>query len=416
MVKELAIGTYISFKLNGAPHSGLVLPSTTKETLFLKLENGYNIGVKHSDIKDVKKVKKIVSKSVAPTLKGRKNLPKIVIITTGGTITSRVDYKTSAVHPLTKPEELLAQVPELAKLASIKVIPAISKLSANMMPRDWQALAKIVHKELEDKSICGAIITHGTDTLHYTSAALSFMLGKLDKPVALVGGQRSSDRGSFDGAQNLICAVHYCLAKINKVAIVMHGSSEDTYCLAISGLLARKFHTSRRDAFRPINSLPIAKIYLDGTIERYKIHYASTKFSTSFESKIALIKYAPGLNVKIFEKAVRKSKGIIIEGTGMGHVGSEWFSAIRKAIKKGVFIGMTSQCIYGRVDPHVYSYGRELLDMGVVYLENMLSEVAYVKIGYVLSHTKKMAEIRKRMCTNLCGEIVDRIPKSTFLY
>jgi len=421
MVDKLLPGDYISFMLTGTKHSGLVLPQTTKETLFVKLENGYNIGIKYSAAKDVKKLKSPVVVTKTPTLKGTENLPKIAIITTGGTITSRVDYKTGAVHALTKPEELLAQIPELQKLATLKLISPFAVLSEDMTPKDWQELAKIVYKELKDKSVRGVIITHGTDTLHYTSAALAFMLGKLAKPVALVGGQRSSDRGSFDGAQNLICAVHYCLSDINHVAIVMHGSAEDKYCLALHGTKVRKMHTTRRDTFRPVNALPLAKIWSDGKIEKNKINqYATTRFSTVFEPKVALIKYAPGLDLKIFEAAAKESKGIILEGTGLGHVAVEgkasWLPAIKKAIKRGVFVGMTSQCLYGRTDPFVYSTGRILREAGVTYLGDMLSEVAYVKLGCAIARAKNSVEVKQLMLENWAGEISERIEKGTFLY
>jgi len=435
MKRNLLPGDYISLKLTGVTHSGLVLPSTTKETLFLKLENGYNIGIKWSEAKDVKKLKTKTAPSKAPTLKGKKNLPRIAVVTTGGTITSRVDYKTGAVHALTKPEELLAQIPELSKLANLEIVAPFSIMSEDMTPNDWQTLASKINEILQDKSIRGVIVTHGTDTLHYTSAALSFMLGKLAKPVAVVGGQRSSDRGSFDGAQNLICAVHYCLAGINEVAVVMHGSSEDKYCLAIPGTKVRKMHTTRRDTFRPINTLPLAKIWPDGKIEkirRSKIKcasplysgrnargsFASALFSSAFESKVALIKYAPGLTPKLFELAARKCKGIILEGTGLGHVAvsgkASWLPAIKKAVKRGVFVGMTSQCIYGRVDPHVYSSGRILQEAGVVYLGDMLPETAYVKLGCVLARNR--GDAKRLMLSNWAGEISERIEAGSFLY
>jgi len=424
MKKNLLPGDYMSFKLDGTTHNGLVLPSTTKETLFIKLENGYNIGIKWSAAKDVKKLKSQAVVAKVPILKGRKNLPKIAIVTTGGTITSRVDYKTGAVHALTKPEELLAQIPELRKLASLQIHAPFSIMSEDITPKDWQELAKAVNSKLSDKSIRGVVVTHGTDTLHYTSAALAFMLGKLEKPVALVGGQRSSDRGSFDGAQNLICAVHYCLADINEVAVAMHGSPDDKYCLAIPGAKVRKMHTTRRDTFRPINTLPLAKIWPNGKIEKItksKIHYASTKFSSAFESKIALVKYVPGLNSKIFDVAAKKCKGVIIEGTGLGHIvvqprarNAGWLPAIKKAIRRGVFVGMTSQCIYGRVDSHVYSNGRILESAGVVYLGDMLPEAAYVKLGCVLARNRDDA--KRLMLQNWCGEISKRIEKNSFLY
>ena len=424
MKKNLLPGDYITFKLAGAVHSGLVLPSTTKETLFIKLENGYNIGIKWSDAKDVKKgrAKRVTTK--APTLKGKAKLPKIAIITTGGTITSRVDYKTGAVHALTKPEELLAQIPELSKLTSLQIISPFSIMSEDMTHKHWQKLAEVIHKKLQSKSIRGVILTMGTDTLHWTSMALSFMLGKISKPVAVVGGQRSSDRGSFDGAQNLICATHYCLSDLNEVAVVMHGSSDDKYCIAIPGTKVRKMHTSRRDAFRPINTMPLAKIWPDGKIKMLKhskIQCAATKFNPKFYSKIALVKFVAGVGPEAMDSHLSKGcKGIIIEGEGLGHVPVQskhsWLPSIKKAIKKGVFVGMTSQCLYGRVNPNVYTNLRLISEAGVTFLDDMLPEAAYVKLGCVLARTKSRAEATRLMKQNWVGEISERIEKGTFLY
>lgn len=424
MVSDVLPGEYISFKVKDVEHSGLVLPQTTKETLFIKLSNGYNIGIKFLEVKEIKKQKIEQEKSAPKKIKSDSKLPNITIITTGGTITSRVDYKTGAVHPLTKPEELIAQIPELEKLANIKIISPFSVFSEDIESIAWQELAELTHKELENKTIKGVIVTHGTDTLHYTSAALSFMLGKITKPVALVGGQRSSDRGSFDGAQNLICAVHYCLSDINRVAIVMHGETDDNYCLAIPGTRARKMHTSRRDAFRPINSSPLARIWPDGRFEKVQdIEGSSQKYSNKFEKNIALVKFFPGLNEKVFEAILTKHKGVIIEGTGMGHLAVEpldkkasLLSVLKKAIKKGVIVGMTSQCLYGRVDPLVYSRGRQLQEAGVIYLEDMLPETAYVKLGIVLAKAKKKKEVEELMLENWAGEVGASLAEKDFLY
>lgn len=407
-------GENISFELEGVVHKGLVLPSTDK-IVQIKLENGYNIGVDSSKMKNVKVLPKVTSKSSSTEIKSDKKLPKITLISTGGTITSRVDYKTGAVHPLSKPAELLAQIPELSKIANLKIVSPFSVLSEDLTPKDWVKIAKIAVKELNDKSVQGVIITHGTDILHYTASALSFMIGIPSKPVALVGGQRSSDRGSFDGAINLICAVHYCLSDIAAISIIMHENSSDEACLAIRGVKCKKMHTSQRDAFQPINESPLARIFPDGKIEvlnnnyvrRSKaINYASSKL----ETKVALIKFVPGMDPEILNYYLKqKYKGVILEGTGLGHVSSAWLPTIKK-VSKELFIGMTSQCNYGRVDPFVYSTGRLLQEARVVYLEDMLPETAYVKLMWAIANSKSVS-VEKLMIGNRAGEISFRINK-----
>ncbi len=438
MIKKLSSGAHISFNVERGKHSGsnnrkavaasaksfrgVVLPQTNEETLFVKLANGYNIGFKRSEVKNIKVESKKLTMSKVPTLKGNSKLPTLALVTTGGTITSSVDYKTGAVTSLTKPEELLAQIPALQKLANIKIFAPLNVMSEDMAHKDWQKLAKFIHKKLQDKSIRGVILTLGTDILHYVSAAMAFMLGKLDKPVAVVGGQRSSDRGSFDGAQNLICAAHYCLSDINQVAVVMHGTSEDTYCIASPGTKVRKMHTSQRDSFRPINTLPLAKIWPDGKIEKLKtIPTTSTKFNPNFSSKIALVKFIAGVGPEIFDYYVSKGcKGIIVEGTGLGHLPVSckhtWIPSLKKAIKSGVFVGMTTQCLYGSANPHVYTNLRLVADTGVTYLKDMLPEAAFVKLGCTLARTKKLSDVKKLMLQNWTGEISERIEEGTFLY
>ena len=291
-----------------------------------------------------------------------------------------------------------------------------------MNPEHWSKIAGYVARELNKENIRGVVVTHGTDTMHYTAAALSFALEALSKPVALTGGQRSSDRGSFDGAINLICATEFATSDIAEVAIVMHANSSDDYCIANPGTKTKKMHTSMRNTFRPINSVPFAKIYVNGKIEKQKSctlrHSGKVKVKSKFESKVALIKYHPGLSPKLLDYYLKERyKGIIIEGTGLGHIKtSSWLTPLSKIIKKGIFVGMTSQANYGRVDPYIYSTGRDLVNHGVVYLDDMLPETAIVKLSWVLGQTTKPEEVRHLMTSNLRGEISKRSYPNAFLY
>jgi len=424
-------GDILEVKKDKTIYEGILMPSefADQNVLLLKLNNGYNIGIKITPDVKVKKIgQETLGKFPEAKYQKDKKLPNISLITTGGTITSKVDYKTGAVHPLSKPEELLFNVPELNKIANFHIHSPFSVTSEDLTSKEWTKLAELVVKDLNKKDIAGVIVTHGTDTLHFTSAILSFMIKNLNKPVALVGGQRSSDRGSFDGAMNLVCAAHYCLSDIAEISVVMHGTSEDNYCLANQGTKVRKMHTSERPTFRPINTLPIAKIFPDGKIETLKDYKKRTKgqaiLVNKFEPRVALVKSYPGASPDIIKHFINNNyKGIIVEATGLGHVPTStlnkkdsWISAIKEAIKSGLVVCFATQCLYGKLNPNVYSNARTMLDAGVIFLEDMLPETAYVKLGWALANSSSLAEAKKLMTTSLAGEIVDRIEPETFLY
>ena len=414
------IGNKVKIKYFGSEYEGIILESSNKDIHLLKLVNGYNIGLpkKGSKVKVLGKANIGLKLDSAPILKN-KSLPNISLISTGGTIASHIDYKTGAVHPMTKPRELLGKIPELKKIANISVSEPMSIFSEEMNSEHWSKIAGFVARELNKDDIRGVVVTHGTDTLHYTSAALSFALEGLSKPVAIVGGQRSSDRGSFDGGMNLICGVHYAASDIAEVATVLHGTSSDDYCIANRGTKVKKLHTSKRDAFRPINTVPLAKIYANGKLEKHSNfelrHSGKVKVKSKFEKKVALIKYSPGMSPDIL-KFYEEYKGIIIEGTGLGHVATPWIESLSNLIKKGIFVGMTSQANYGRVDPYVYSTGRALANHGVVYLEDMLPETAYVKLSWVLGQTNNIEKVRHLMVSNIRGEYSKKSNPNSFLY
>ncbi|MEK6807431.1 MAG: Glu-tRNA(Gln) amidotransferase subunit GatD [Nanoarchaeota archaeon] len=427
------VGDRVKVQSSGADYEGAVIPYSgkQKDILMIKLNSGYNVGVKIDKNTKVSVIGESPGAEASQPVKysHKPGLPHVTLIATGGTIGSKVDYKTGAVHMLMSPEELIANIPELTEIINLKkILRPFSLASEDMSSAEWQKIAEEVEKEL-NAGADGIIVTHGTDTLHYTASALSFMLKNLGKPVALVGGQRSSDRGSFDGAMNLICAAHYCKSNIAEVAIIMHAEPSDSYCFAIRGTKARKMHTSRRDAFRPINDLPFAKIWKDGKIEIINKNLRERKdgkvsVEGKFENKIALLKYFPGADPEILNYFVKeKYKGIIIEATGLGHVATQplnkknsWLEAIKNAVAKGILVCFAPQALYGRLDPFVYSNARILHDLGVIYLQDMLPETAYVKLGHVLAYEKHIEQAKKMMLANVAGEINDKIPEESFLY
>ena len=439
-LKKIKIGDRISITKNKKTYEGLLMPRTELGDLnciVLKLDSGYNIGIRHEKGVKVEKSKKAEPKEIKEELKFEmekeklKELkfdtkkPKVALIMTGGTIISRVDYRTGGVYALEKPEEHLTNVPELKNIVFIEDIKIpFKKMSEDLDYKDWQTLAELTARELNKNE--GVIITHGTDTLHYTSAALSFMLKNLYRPVVLTGSQRSSDRGSSDAFMNLICSAYAAISNIAEVGTCMHGSTDDQYCHFIRGTKVRKLHTTRRDAFRSINEMPLAKIWLDGKIDVLNNNYKKRSdervvADTKFEPKVALLKAYPGSEPEILEFLAKKGyKGFVIEGTGMGHVPTSaeksWIPAIKKLIKDGIPVVIAPQTIYGRINPDVYTNLRILYhEAKAIPAEDMLPEAAYVKLGWILGHTKDLEEIRKMMLTNMAGEITERSEIETFL-
>jgi glutamyl-tRNA(Gln) amidotransferase subunit D len=268
---------------------------------------------------------------------------------------------------------------------------------------------------LKDDEIQGIIITHGTDFLHYTSAALSFFFPKLNKPIALTYSQRSSDRASSDARLNLICATRAAISDAGEVMLVGHASENDDFCFAHRGVKVRKLHTSRRDAFQSVNSKPIAKIWPDKLefISKYKKKSDNYESDINFSEKVALLKFYPGQSPEILDFLAQKNKGIIIEAGALGHVlcegNNNWLPTIRKLIKQETIICIASQAISGRVDMLVYGNGRMLLDTGVISCEDMHAETAFVKLGWILGHKSWRDKARERMKENFVGEFSERL-------
>ncbi|MEK6899245.1 MAG: Glu-tRNA(Gln) amidotransferase subunit GatD [Nanoarchaeota archaeon] len=408
-------GDFVKLRLSDRELECTILESHDAGIVLVKLDSGYNIGVPREHILDSILIRKFEGKvNRIEEIRNKKGLPTIGLIVTGGTIASKLDARTGGVAPLKTEEDFRKVYPELFKIANVKIEIPFSMLSENMTSDEWISLAECVKKMLDDNEIEGVIVSHGTDTLHYTSAALSFFLGKLNKPVVLTYSQRSIDRASSDADLNLRCSAKFALSDCAEVVIVGHAGMNDDFCYALSGAKTRKMHSSRRDAFKSINTSAIAKIFTD-RIEFLSSFNARSKnkneLDAIFSDKIVLFHYYPGQKPDILEYySLKGIKGIVIAGTGMGHVPTigknSWIPVIKKLTKAGFFVCMTTQTFYGRVDGHVYSTGRDLLEAGVVFLEDMLPETAFVKLGWVLGHRswKTPEKIKEKMLENFAGE------------
>jgi len=402
----------VHIETNGGKYEGTLMPSQT-DRIVLKLKNGYNIGLnKESAIITLiqkKEEQKPTPENVYPEKKGRTKLPNISILSTGGTIASKIDYRTGAVTSQFTAGDILRAIPGLEEIADYNCRMIYSILSENMRPSYWIELARAVYEEIKNGAE-GVIITHGTDTMMYTAAALSFMI-ETPVPIVLVGSQRSADRPSSDNTMNAICAAAVAASDIAEVCVVMHGSTSDDFCNIHRGTKVRKMHTSRRDAFQSINARPIGRVEYPS--REIKMHSSFVKrgekklmLHDKLESKCALIKYATGAsNESLLFHSGSGYKGIVIEGTGLGHVSTEWIPLIKMVTDADIPVIMTSQCISGRVCDRVYDTGRDILKAGAIEAEDMMAEVALVKLMWVLGQTHDIENVKAMMQTNIAGEL-----------
>ncbi len=418
---EAEIGDLIRITKGNQTYEGILIPRSEygdDKHVVIKLRSGYNIGVQITPETCIEKVGKGEKPAfVAPPLPEQNPaLPKVAIISTGGTIASRVDYRTGAVRPALSASDLYSVIPELANVARIDAQILSSVLSENITPTHWMEMAKAAVKKIEE-GVDGVVIAHGTDTIGYSAAALSFALQNLPVPVIFVGSQRSADRPSSDAALNLSGAV-LAAAKspFAEVAVAMHETVSDTSIAIHRGTRVRKCHTSRRDAFKSVNAQPIAKVEnnnLTMLTEDYRKRDPARKpiVKPNFNEKVALIKFYPGLNPAVINWHVENGyKAIVLEGTGLGHVGKYCFNAVKEAVEKNVIVAMASQCLWGRVNMNVYDTGRDLQALGVIPLEDMLAETATVKLMWILGQTSDTEEAKRLLKTNIAGELSQRTP------
>jgi glutamyl-tRNA(Gln) amidotransferase subunit D len=367
MNEKVNAGDKIKIILSKEEYEGVLLesPSEEKGILLLKLSSGYNMGFNKKDIFEIVLLEKASTPKEIEKIKQNKEKPNIAMIITGGTIAARLNPRKGGVDWLTSPEILFKFYPQLFEKVNVtKIEVPFMKASEDMDFKDWQKIAKIAENLLNDSNITEIIITHGTDFLHYTSAALSFMLKNLNKPVVLTYSQRSIDRASSDANLNLQCATLAAISDMAEVMIVGHASQNDDFCYAMPGTKVRKMHSSKRDAFKIINSAPFAKIFPDRIekISDYNLrNNKKVKAEINFEENVALIKFYPGQNPDILDYYLKKKyKGIILEMGALGHVHSKrarnsWTNKLKEVQNKGMIVCGVTQCIFGRTNPLVYS-------------------------------------------------------------
>ena len=437
---NVKLGDSVMIETNNSSHVGILIPRyeyADANHLVLKLKSGYNIGIKIGKIKSIKKITEKFDRNMKPDTYykykdyfSHKNtdqnfsqtqLPNLSLLSTGGTISSKIDYRTGGVMSALTAKELNDSIPELTRIANIDPEVVLSEYSENIKPEHWSLIARKVSNKILSGKYDGIIVSHGTDTMHYTSAALSFALQKLPIPVVLVGAQRSSDRPSSDASLNLIGACTFATrSKFSGVFVAMHYSISDEVIACHIGTRVRKNHTSRRDAFHSIDVYPfslikkdrieISRQYTDLKFQERNKNLESMVVRPNFENKVSLLKFYPGFDCRMIDYCVDLGhRAIILEGTGLGHINKECFSQIKNAVNKGIIIFMTSQCIWGRTALTVYDTGRDLLNLGVIPLSNMTSETALVKAMWCFGNFREENEVIKTMTSNIANEFTNRI-------
>lgn len=422
---KLEVWDEIEIKKNTTTLKGVILPRNEladPRFVSLKLPTGYNIGFNIDDIQSVKKIDHIKGeyRVPKPDIIQNPNLPFIPILGCGGTIASRLDYRTGGTIPALTPDELFSSFPEIADLARIETQLLFDIFSENVNFTHYVTILTAIETTIKNKNPQGIVLTHGTDTMAFTAAALSFAITNSPIPIVITGSQRSSDRPSSDAFLNLYNSVLYATSPQTKkgVVVIMHEESSDTSSAIHKGTRVRKMHSSRRNTFKTIGGSPLGRI-ADGEIHYFsednkhtdKIESNKNKdliMKKKFEKRIGLIYHYPGIQPGLIEHHINSGyKGIVFVGTGLGHVSSDLIPIIKKAIDNGIIVVMTTQCFHGFTGLSVYESGRQLKAAGVIPV-NILPETAYIKLSYLLGNYQKTNKIKELMKTNLKGEILQR--------
>jgi glutamyl-tRNA(Gln) amidotransferase subunit D len=407
-------------------YKGIILPRSENADpyhIVIKLRSGYNIGVAADSVQKIhiSGHKEAHYKIPEKEFPYDPKKPKVKLLGTGGTIASRLDYRTGAVIPAFSPGELYGSVPELADLCNLDTEKLYGVFSENMGPEQWRGTAEAIGNEIR-KGTHGIVIGHGTDTMHHTAAILSFMVQNSPVPIVMVGSQRSSDRPSSDAALNLIHSVKTAAeSEIAETMVCMFGPTSDEYALLHRGTRVRKMHSSYRSTFRTIGDIPIAKVSRKEIVplrNDYKRRRDDTDVivNTSFDERVSIVYYYPNMKPDIIDSLIDNNyKGIVIAGTGLGHVNKPLYPALRRAQDKNIAVYMTVQTLWGYVQMYVYDTGRDMMDLGVVPMANMLPEVAYVKLGWALGQSSNLEKVKNIMFNPIAGEITEREPSNGYL-
>lgn len=322
---------------------------------------------------------------------------RICLIATGGTIACVQTER--GLAPKLAARDLLSYIG--GDTGGIDCIDLFSMDSSNIQPEEWQQIASCIDGIRPKYD--AIVLTHGTDTMAYTSSMLSFMLRGIDIPVIITGAQYPIVREDSDGRKNLRDAVTAARMIGGGVYICFGG-------IIISGCRAVKTRTTSLDAFESINAPPVC------TVEGDEVCYVNAaaslshySFSPKIDPRVALIKLIPGTSPEILDSlAACGMRGVVVEAFGLGGVHSfrrDHTESLIRLMEKGITVILASQCLYEASTPDIYEVSRPLKDAGIIPAYDMTTEAAVTKLMWVLGQTSDRAKIRKMMLTNLCGEL-----------
>ncbi len=327
--------------------------------------------------------------------------PKVLLLTTGGTITM-LKNTNGALQPCEDAASLIKAIPELSSLAEIEILPIVNIDSSNFTPSEWLKIAKAIFQRMKDFD--GFVVAHGTDTMCYTSAALSFMLQELNKPIVITGAQVPLEEIGSDGRSNLINAVRVAISNLAEVVIVF-GSQ------IIRGTRAKKVSAFDMQAFVSVNENPLGTIGLSIKYDD-SAHFRSKKkplLRAFLKDDIAMIPVYPGIKPQIIDYLAQSHSGIVIEGYGAGNLPTDdninIIPAIKSAIERNVPVVVCTQCILGSTEMELYQVGRAALDVGAIPAMDMTPETTMVKLMWVLGQTDDLQSIDSMMQKSFVGEL-----------
>ncbi|TYQ16327.1 UNVERIFIED_CONTAM: L-asparaginase [Acetivibrio alkalicellulosi] len=329
-------------------------------------------------------------------------MKQILMIGTGGTIASNSTER--GLYPQLTTEELLNYIPNISNICKVETIQVCNIDSTNITPDIWISLVKAIRDNYDKYD--GFVITHGTDTMAYTSAALSYMVQNSTKPIVITGAQKPIHLDITDSKTNLYDSFLYASSDIASGVQIVFNSK------IILGTRARKTHTKSFQAFSTINH-PYLGVIQDGYIIQYIKHHQKGQpiYYDKLNPKVGLFKLIPGLDEDVFSFMLEKNDAVIIESYGVGGIPTlhkyRYFEIIQESINRGKTIVMTTQVPNEGSDLNVYKVGNELKNrLNVLEAYDMILEAVVCKLMWILGQTSDPKEVRQLFYTTVSNDIM----------
>ena len=324
---------------------------------------------------------------------------KILLLTTGGTITSVPGGE--GLEPM-RSSVMERELEQLRTYYDIYVRDVMCLDSSNITPEEWQLIAREIFEHRQGYD--GVVVSHGTDTMAYTASAVTFMLPNIDRPVVFTGSQLPLADMLSDGPDNLRTAFAMAASGCNGVFLAFDRK-------VMLGCRAVKVRASGFSAFASVNTKDVAYVSNLGLVVDRDLLPKSTgeaQLLNDVSRNVFLLKLTPGLNPAIFDMlAAMGYRGIVVEAFGLGGINvlNKGLRGIHRAVEDGISVVVTTQCLYDSSDLRVYQVGNRLLEMGVIQGRDMTSEAAMTKLMWAIGQGMEQKEIAELFQQNLAGEV-----------